>query len=156
MSVLVPELPPPEPWRGHEEGLPLACPTSPLPSLLGFSALGLLRFPSGELVCALLVAPRSGREGRAAEGPGERSGVAGCSPKERSSACPKPSSKDPYPSTPKEFHSSKLLHSTVTCLTSFSFSNNLALRSSRKWEKLTALKQSPTSTNSPRLPRVGK
>lgn len=141
---------------GTKRVLPLACPTSPLPFLLGVSALGLLRFPSGELVCALLAAPRSGWERRAVEGPGKRSGVAGCSPKERSSVCSKPSSKDPYPSTPKEFHSSKLLHTTVTRLTSFSFSNNLALRNSRKWEKLTALKQSPTSTNSPRLPRVGK
>lgn len=107
-----------DPGVEAEGVLLLACPTSAPP---GFSAVGLLRFSSGELVCALPGQPSSqaGRTGQGSRGRGRRAPattrtVAGGGCKEEKIRVPQAVLRGRHPfSPPEEFCSSKPLRSAL-------------------------------------------
>lgn len=142
VRVLVPGCLLQDPGVGTKGVLPQACRTSALPSLPGSSALGPLRFSSGELVCALpgSPAPRQGGQGGGGAGSPSVGNDAECGqvqPQEGEISVPQATLQGPPPflSQRVPLLQAATVHSTLPCLTGSSFSDNLALRNSRKWEK---------------------
>lgn len=146
VRVLVPGCLLQDPVTGRKGVLPLASPTSAPPSLppaAGFVSPGTTQILFwGTCLRAPRAAQVPGREGRVSEGPrspgvGNDAESGQMQPQEGKIEVSQaiPQGPPPFLSQGVTLFQASTVHSTLTRLTSSSFSNNLVLRNSRKWEE---------------------